>query len=252
MPTSSPSPPRPARPLRGALPGPLTGALVALAGTADDSSWITSQLVDLGRLAADSLPAVHCVSVTAYGDDGYVTVVASSAAASALDEVQYTCHAGPSLDALDAGAPVSVPDLATAVAWAPLRDAADGLGLHALLSIPLFGGRGIALATLNLYGNDRAALAPLAAAVREVFDNDGHADARPGGWGDEAGFVAGLTAAFAVRAHLQTAIEAIAADTGRTPDGAYLTLRLRAAETGASLADTATAVIAERQWRSPA
>jgi hypothetical protein len=38
------------------------------------------------------------------------------------------------------------------------------------------------------------------------------------------------------------------AATHRTADAAYLLLRIRAAETGATLTDTAAAVITERQW----
>jgi AmiR/NasT family two-component response regulator len=53
--------------------------------------------------------------------------------------------------------------------------------------------------------------------------------------------------AFAVRARIQQAIGVIMATSHRTADAAYLELRMRAAEKGTTLADTATAVITEQQ-----
>jgi hypothetical protein len=60
--------------------------------------------------------------------------------------------------------------------------------------------------------------------------------------------VAGLAGAFEVRAGIQQAIGAVMGTTHLTADAAYLVLRMRTAETGATLVDTATAVIAEQQW----
>jgi AmiR/NasT family two-component response regulator len=51
-----------------------------------------------------------------------------------------------------------------------------------------------------------------------------------------------------VRAGIQQAVGVIMANTHRTAEAAYLILRLRAAETGATLTDTAAAIIAEQQW----
>src|ERR687893_108626 len=59
-------------------------------------------------------------------------------------------------------------DLITPVAYASVT--AYRLGVRASLSIPLFAGRGTALAALNLYGRHPAALAPLTAAVWATYD----------------------------------------------------------------------------------
>jgi hypothetical protein len=131
--------------------------------------------------------------------------------------------------------------------WPGFRDTAFTLGLRASLSIPLFAGRGTAIAALNLYGRDPEAMAPLAAAVWSAFDPDGSADDAerhpldPGG----AGLVAGIAGAFAVRALINQAVGVIIAETQRTADAAYLALRVRSAETGLTLSDTAAAVITE-------
>jgi hypothetical protein len=227
-------------------PGPLEQSLTALAGTPDDSSWITRQLVTITQLSADLVAPVSYASITAYHDEGYTTVAASSDVALAVDEAQYADQAGPCLRALDTGSPVAVPDVAATMQWPGFRDAAFALGLRGSLSIPLFAGRGTAIAALNLYGRDSQALAPLTAAVWSAFDPGGAADETEGHPLDAggAGLVAGIAGALAVRAVIHQAVGVIIAETHRTTDAAYLALRLRSAETGLTLADTAAAVIA--------
>jgi hypothetical protein len=238
---------------RQRAPSPLTQCLTALAGTPDDSSRIAGQLVTIAQLAANLVAPVSYASITTHRDDGYTTVAASSDVALAVDEAQYADRAGPCLSALNGRSPVAVPDVAAAMRWPGFRDVAFALGLRASLSIPLFAGRGAAIAGLNLYGRDPAAMAPLTAAVRHAFDSDETAadvDVRQLDNGS-AGLVAGIAGAFAVRAVIQQAVGVILADTRRTGDAAYLILRLRAAERGSTLSDTAAAVIAEQLGRMP-
>jgi hypothetical protein len=93
-------------------------------------------------------------------------------------------------------------------------------------------------------------MAPLTAAVCHAFDSDeptADVDDHQLDTGS-AGLVAGIARAFEVRAMIQQAVGLIIADTQRTGDAAYLSLRLRAAERGSTLPDTAAAVIAERRW----
>ena len=250
-------------------PSPLTQCLTALAGTPDDSSWVADQLITIAQLAADLVAPVSYASITAHRDDGYTTVAASSDVALAVDEAQYSDRAGPCLSALDGGAPIAVPDIGATMRWPGFRDSAFALGLRASLSIPLFAGRGTAIAGLNLYGRDPKAMAPLIAAVWDAFDPQ-EPKAEPEGPkadleeprdavdeskaavegqpldGGSAGLVAGIAGAFVVRDLIQQAVGVIIADTGRTSDAAYLVLRMRAAERGFTLPDTAAAVIAEQ------
>ena len=132
--------------------------------------------------------------------------------------------------------------------WPGFRDTAYRLGLHTSLSIPLFAGRGDPIAALNLYGHDPQTMTTLTAAVWAAYD-----EAAPTGLdlpdldASAAELVTGLTAAFAVRAIVQQAIGIIIATHHTTADRAYATLRLRAADTGMSLPDTAHAVITEQR-----
>jgi hypothetical protein len=67
-------------------------------------------------------------------------------------------------------ADLAVPDVAATMRWPGFRDSAYRLGTRASLSIPLFAGRGTAMAAINLYGRGPAALAPLTAAVWARYD----------------------------------------------------------------------------------
>jgi hypothetical protein len=231
---------------------PLTECLVALAGTPDDASWIDSQLLTVAQLSADLIAPVTYASVTAYRDDALASVAASADIARAADQAQYDDQEGPCLAALDTATPVDLPEMAAAVQWPGFRDRALRLGITTALSIPLFAGRGTATASLNLYGRAPKSLATLAAAVRTVYEppSDRLLNDLPHNRCDEGGdaLVAGLIGAFAVQAEIQQAVGVIMAATHRTADAAYLLLRMRAAETGASLVDSAAAVLAARQW----
>ena len=251
MTTQSPPPPTPGPQVQS----PLAQCLIALAGTADDSSWIGCQLVGVAQLAVDLVGPVSYASVTAYRDDAHTTVAASSDVALAVDEAQYADRAGPCLSALAAGSPLGVPDVTATVHWPGFRDTASRLGLQASLSIPLFAGRGTSIAALNLYSREAGAMTGLIAAVRDAYDprtSDPHGsgsdvdryDLDCGG----ADLVAGIAGAFAVRAVIQQAMGVVMADGHRTTEAAYLVLRLRAAETGVTLLGAAEAVIAEQQW----
>lgn len=197
-----------------------------------------------------SIPGADDVSVTLMGAGGAHTAAFTGPRATTVDE---------SALAVDRLSTTSGP----ARAWRPgtrhprspcptsgFGDSASRLGISASLSISLFAGRGAAVATLNLYGRDPGALAPLTAAVRAVYDPHGAGASVRRDDLDHGGdaLMAGLAGAFAVRARIQQAIGVVMAARHRGPDAAYLVLRLRAAETGATLADTATGVIAERQW----
>jgi hypothetical protein len=96
-------------------------------------------------------------------------------------------------------------------------------------------------------------MAALTAAVWSAFDEAAPADPelpgpelpgldRPGLDPGGAELIAGLTDAFAVRMVIQQAIGIIIAEQGETSDRAYATLRLRAAEAGRSLLDTASSI----------
>jgi hypothetical protein len=224
----------------------LADSLIALAGTADDDSTVGTRLTEIAQLCADLLDGVTFASVTRQDEGKYSTVAVSSELALAVDDVQYADNLGPCLDALDGSAPVSVPRIDATMLWPGFRTVASGLGLRSSLSIPLFAGRGLTVAALNLYGREPVAMAPLSAAVLAVYDEA--PDGQPPGPGDDPSpgvreLIAGLGGAFAVRATIQQAIGMIIASRRANADLAYALLRSRAAETTGSLVEVATAMI---------
>jgi hypothetical protein len=142
-----------------------------------------------------------------------------------------------------------VPDVSATMLWPGFRKAAIELGLHASVSVPLFAGRGDAIAALNLYGRDAAAMAPLVFGVWAVYDPD-----RPLP-GDVPGLRAldpgaeelltGFAEALSVRATIQVALGMLMARGHNTAESAYLQLRLQAAEAGMSLLAAANQVITD-------
>ena len=129
---------------------PLTACLIALAGTPDDASWVSCQLVTIAQVSADLIAPVAYASVTAYRDDAVTTVATSSEVALAVDQAQYAEPAGPCLAALDTASPIAVPDVAATMRWPGFRDSAYRLGIRASLA-----GRGTARA-----GHERSAERP--------------------------------------------------------------------------------------------
>jgi hypothetical protein len=120
------------------------------------------------------------------------------------------------------------------------------MGLRASVSVPLFAGRGEAVAVLNVYGHDQAAMAPLIAAISSVHGHPARettdeelSELDDGG----RELVAGYAEALSVRATVQLAIELIRADNRCSADDAYVSLCIRAGEAGTDLAEAATALI---------
>ena len=239
--------PRPSDHSRHLDPGPLARSLITLAGTPDDASDIDQQLTGIAQTAAQSLPAVSYASVTAVRDGAPTTVAASSELAVAVDQAQYDEQSGPCLDALHDGIPVPVENIAVTMRWPGFREAALRMGLRASVSVPLFAGSGQPVAALNLYGHDADAMNALGAHVWTVYHIDPATSATPGTGPLDAGgqdLIAGLVDAFAVRALIQQAIGVLMARDHNSAREAYLSLRIRAAETATALPEIATSVLA--------
>jgi hypothetical protein len=225
----------------------LRETLVMLAGRADDDAGIATDLVTIVSLSVRDIAGVDFASVSSHYEGAYATVAASGEVALEVDLAQYADDAGPCLDALGGGHPVAVPELAATMSWPGFRDVAFGLGLRASLSIPLFAGRGVTVAALNLYARDPDAMKALTAAVWRVYEQDAPPE-QPFAGLDAGGndLVAGLVDAFVACAHIQQAVGVLVSVTGDDADHAFTVLCLRAAQTGASLTETATRLLADR------
>jgi len=227
--------------------GPLAQCLVELAGTPDDASDLDDRLVNIVRLVADVVEPVLYASVTMERDAEFTTVATSSELALDIDQAQYADGAGPCLDALRSDQPAAAPQISATMAWPGFRETALRLGLTASLSVPLFAGRGAAIAALNVYSRDQIAMAPLIARIWAVYDPHGSAGGEPPQPLDPGSeqLVAGLDAAFEVRVVIQQAIGVLMQRLRTGEDDAYLQLRLRAAELRTTLPEAASAIVTQ-------
>jgi hypothetical protein len=241
MATSSPPPATPARQPQGRL----AETFSTLAGTPDDAFRVDELLITIARLTADVVEPVSYASITANRADAPTTVAASSQIAYDVDLAQYADRAGPCLDALSDAKPVDVPDVAAVMAWPGFRDTAWRLGLRASLSIPLFAASGGPIAALNLYAHDPEPMAALTRQVWAVYHTGARQDHDELPTVPEGGrqLLAGLAAAFDIRALIQQALGVIMARREVAADTAYLLLRAEAAETGSTLLAAATTAI---------
>jgi len=230
------------------IPGrPLHDRLVALAGTPDDDSRIAADLIVVAQLAASRIDAVTYASVTSRYEGAYATVAASDDVAVAVDEAQYADDAGPCLEALDAGYPAAVPDVAATMTWPRFRQAAAGFGLHSSLSIPLFAGSGEPVAALNLYSRDPSSMHALVTGVWSAYEQG--AGSPPPVTGLDAGgreLVTGLAAAMGARDVLQQAFGVLIVTGDHSPHTAYVDLRLRAARAGITLMEAALRLLGQQ------
>jgi len=221
--------------------------MTTLAGTPEHSSRVGMQLVTIARLTAERVTAARYASITALRDKAYITVAVSDDLIRAVDEAQYADSAGPCLEALGRSTPVGVPDVDTTVQWPGFHEAAPRMGLQASVSVPLFAGRGEAIAVLNVYSHDRVAMAPLIAGIGLVHGRPGResVDERQLSRLEQGGreLVAGYAEALRIRAAVRLAIELIRTGNRCSADDAYLSLCVQAMGAGTDLAEAATTLI---------
>jgi hypothetical protein len=215
----------------------LADDLIELAGTPDDDSSIPARLRAITRLAV-AVPWIAYASVTGHHEGDPTTVAMTDEIALAVDEAQYADGTGPCLDALETGSPRVVPDIAATVQWPGFRRTAFRLGLRSSLSIPLFAGRGVVIAALNLYAREPQAMAALSAAVLATYGSASdidHETVRRRLDPPARELLDGLIGALAIRTTIQQAVGILMADQAADADAAYAILRSRASETGSTL-----------------
>jgi GAF domain-containing protein len=122
----------------------------------------------IAELAKGVVPGASEVSVTLVRKDSATTVVSTGPLAVALDERQYEDESGPCVDAAQAGASASIPDMRSDTRWPKFAQAAVEAGVLSSLStpIPL---QAYASAALNMYASQVGAFDDEAAALAESF-----------------------------------------------------------------------------------
>ncbi|MFD1364472.1 ANTAR domain-containing protein [Actinoplanes sichuanensis] len=219
---------------------PLADAMVALSATPDDVPEIGEQLHRVALLAADRVAVADYAAVCSRPDNGCSIVATSAELVDAVDDASVSGHGTvPSSPPQHCGA-------ASTIAWPHFRQAAAGMGLG-VVSVPLFVGSGTTIATLDLYGRDSAAFAPLTVGISAAYDPDllapdEHEDL-PALDSGSVELLTGFAEALSVRATIRLAIAVIMRASAVGADEAYLRLRLEAAGAGIGLLAAANSVI---------
>jgi hypothetical protein len=227
-------------------PGPLSARIIVLAETPEDASIVDDILRTIGPLAADLVEPARYASVTSYRTGAPLTTVSTSSdIAIAVDCAQYADDAGPCVDAVRTSRTVHLSELPSTMEWPGFRDVAVSLGLRSSLSIPLLAASGRSVASLNLYSHDADAFTTLADRVDllDKYGDDGD-EGQPEETLDPGSeqLIAGLAeAAFIIRI-IKRAVGVVMQREHVPPTEAYVLLRIRAAEIGQPLTETALAV----------
>ncbi len=141
---------------------PIAAGLAELADAMLATESLHDFLVQVSRLAAESLPVDGSCGITVQGERRPLTVASSDELAAELDEVQYGVDAGPCLDAMRNDRINSIADLSVEDRWPTYCKHALSQGVRASFSMPLRAGDG-AVGALNLYSKS----SPFDADVRQ-------------------------------------------------------------------------------------
>lgn len=203
---------------------------------------------------AGSLAAAGVGLSVASGGIPREPLLASSAVAEEMEELQFALGEGPSMDATARRSPVLVPDLAGTSAhsqWPAFAPAAVGQGIRAMFAFPVTAGAAL-IGVLGVYRAQAGSLGQQQLADALVF-----ADAVLVLALDEQGGIASsldnlLEAALATRrAQVHQATGVVAAQLGLSMTDALATLRAYAYTQGRRLSDVAADVVARRVRLAP-
>ncbi|MEU8900946.1 GAF and ANTAR domain-containing protein [Nocardia sp. NPDC048505] len=114
------------------------------------TSDIESALRQLATVASRMLPGKPMAGVSLKRADDTVTVGATGAEASRVDELQYQQRTGPCLEAMHTAEPVSVPDVARENRWGDYPARVMAHGIRSIYAQPLLAD-GKPIGSLNLY-----------------------------------------------------------------------------------------------------
>lgn len=142
--------------------------LLSLAGVALTYDDVSEALDAICVIAARTVENAEGVSVTSVSGAGPPVVAASSRWAGQLDEMQYTEHEGPCLDAARTGALFRVPDTATEPRWPSYMPRAMKAGAMSMVSIPMTV-EAKTVGALNVYAKEAGAFDASAVSIAEVI-----------------------------------------------------------------------------------
>jgi hypothetical protein len=131
---------------------------------------LQSALHEVVHVAQAAMPGAPEVSATLLVADSVSARAYTGELAVALDEVQYTVHSGPALDAIATGQLLQVDDMARETRWVDFATAANACGVSSAISVPISAGAEPRVsAALSVYSTRPHAFGPNSLAIATGF-----------------------------------------------------------------------------------
>lgn len=179
--------------------------------------------------AVAAIPNADAVSITVVSGSGARTAASTHARAAELDNQQYGSGRGPCLKAASERTPVRAVISAEHHRWPEFVEAAQRLGIHASLSVPLLmvglNENKDLVGSLNIYSQTASAFDPFDAELMRLYTvAAGQAISNAGRWQHSRETVTQLEQALSSRSDIDMAKGALIAVHGCQPDEAFARL----------------------------
>jgi GAF domain-containing protein len=140
--------------------------LSTLAGLALHQTDLSATLIEICRVATRAVPGAEGASITTI-NQGQPTALASDEWALGLDELQYSEHEGPCLDAYRTGNAFRVNDFTVETRWPAYGPRAAERGAISMISVPMAAESKV-VGAVNLYARSQAVFDGHAVSIAQV------------------------------------------------------------------------------------
>lgn len=140
--------------LHTASPAEVASVLAQLGGVLLSTETVQTTVELVTRLAAETIPGTAGAGVTLVDSRGKRTMAASNPFVAEVDALQYAFDSGPCLTAWRDQLAIRIDDLTLETRWPRWTAAVTGLGIQAMLSVPLLS-TGTSVGAIKVYSRQR-------------------------------------------------------------------------------------------------
>lgn len=228
----------------------LRESLAGLSRVTLDLAGLADMLTHVAEFAARAIPGAEGAGLTLVQDGHAQTVVASAEFVRQVDDIQYRIGQGPCITAAAEGRTVRSGSLSGEAAWPRFGPRVGRLGVHSVLSLPLFGA-GDVIGVLNVYAHRKNAFDDRSRELGELFATPAGISVHAAQQLDQARRVsAHLGAALTSRAVIDQAVGIVMSRSGCTAGEAFDKLRTISQNEHRKLAQVAQQVVEEAVRRA--
>ena len=205
----------------------LRASLAGLSRLALGHKGLATVLTHVAEFAARAIPGADGAGLTLLRGDRPDTVVASAEFVGHVDAIQYRIGEGPCITAAAQGRTVSSGSLGGEKLWPRFGPRVGRLGVHSVVSLPLWGSEPIVVGALNVYAYEKDAFDERAIELGELFAVPAGISVQTAKELDTARrLTAQLESALTTREVIDHAIGIVMSRTGCTPEEAFDKMRV--------------------------